>query len=246
MNFVELFFNVSKRLSDCSQNAPMANLLRDIVADYLSLCAIMVIHEDNTYDFVDDYERVAVNFIDKSGLVIIQEPIKISKQVRITLGNDSICAISKNAYFQNLTVSLKGQGSTFFCGEDVEIRSGNISSNCEPGMEIIIGTDSRISTHLCARTDDGHTIIDISNPHKAINKPAFGIHIGKHVWIGQEVMILKDVVIPDGCIVATRSLVTKRNFKQNSLLAGAPAKIIKSNVTWDKRQIHRFEKDQNI
>jgi acetyltransferase-like isoleucine patch superfamily enzyme len=54
------------------------------------------------------------------------------------------------------------------------------------------------------------------------------ISIGDNVWIGANVTILKGVVIGNNCIVATGAVVTRGEFPDNSIIAGNPAKVIKS------------------
>lgn len=54
------------------------------------------------------------------------------------------------------------------------------------------------------------------------------ISIGSNVWIGANVSILKGAHIGDNCIVATGSVVTKGEYPHNSILAGNPAKVVKS------------------
>ena len=58
------------------------------------------------------------------------------------------------------------------------------------------------------------------------------IRIGSNVWLGNQVTVLKGAVIPDGCVVATNSVVNKVFTEKNCLLAGNPAKVVRQNVRW--------------
>ena len=58
------------------------------------------------------------------------------------------------------------------------------------------------------------------------------IIIGDHVWIGQQVVILKGSNIGAQSIIGTRSLVTGKQFEKGVVIAGSPAKVMKENVTW--------------
>ena len=90
---------------------------------------------------------------------------------------------------------------------------------------ITIGQGVAISENVTIRDSDDHTIT--SNPHSK-TRP---IVIGNHVWIGMNVTILKGVTIGNGAIVAAGAVVTK-DVPEGSLVAGVPAKIIKSGVSW--------------
>ena len=53
------------------------------------------------------------------------------------------------------------------------------------------------------------------------------IIIGDNCWVGAKSIILKDVELGENCIVAAGSVVTK-SFPAGSIIAGVPAKLIKS------------------
>jgi acetyltransferase-like isoleucine patch superfamily enzyme len=60
-------------------------------------------------------------------------------------------------------------------------------------------------------------------------KPTPGtIEIGNDVWIGAQCSILKNVKIGSGCIVATGSVVLAGDYPPNSLIAGNPARVVKT------------------
>ena len=65
-------------------------------------------------------------------------------------------------------------------------------------------------------------------------------HVDDHVWLGQSVTLLKDTHIPRDCVVGAHSLVGKKDFFPNSIIAGIPAKAIKSGITWDEKRIHDY------
>jgi acetyltransferase-like isoleucine patch superfamily enzyme len=55
--------------------------------------------------------------------------------------------------------------------------------------------------------------------------------IGSNVWVGDRAIILKGVIIGSGSVIACGAVVTK-NVPENTLVAGIPAKVIKSEVHW--------------
>ena len=95
------------------------------------------------------------------------------------------------------------------------------------------------------RPSDIHTIFSLSAPSKPINQPNRGVFIGDHVWIGHRVMILKEVIIPNGCIVGALSLVTRKIFNPNSIIGGSPAKVIKEGFSWDRSTPSKYVEKLN-
>jgi acetyltransferase-like isoleucine patch superfamily enzyme len=69
----------------------------------------------------------------------------------------------------------------------------------------------------------------ISHPEKYDwTPPGQSIEIGDDVWIGANSTILKGVQIGQGCIIATGSVVLAGVYPERSLLAGNPARVVKT------------------
>ncbi len=87
-------------------------------------------------------------------------------------------------------------------------------------------------------SDHGHEFHDISIPVacQGIRKKA-PVTIGRHSWIGQNVVILPGVTIGRHCVVGANSVVTK-DIPDYSVSAGSPAQIIErynpASGTWEK------------
>jgi acetyltransferase-like isoleucine patch superfamily enzyme len=89
---------------------------------------------------------------------------------------------------------------------------------------ISIGEGAAIAKGVVIRDSDSHHID--SKPSTA------PIHIGRHVWIGTNAIVLKGVTIGDGAVVAAGAVVTK-NVPARALVGGVPAKVLKVDVTWE-------------
>lgn len=99
-------------------------------------------------------------------------------------------------------------------------------------LELNIGDNCMFAENVKFMLGDFHKIYDInSNVQTNISKK--GITIGNHVWLARDVKVLKDVSIADNTIVANGSIVTKSFDKENVLLGGCPAKILKDNINWE-------------
>ena len=57
-------------------------------------------------------------------------------------------------------------------------------------------------------------------------------------------MLLKQAQIANNSIVGIRSIVTKKFEKTNVVLAGNPAKVVKTGVNWDRAYPSQYEKEK--
>lgn len=59
-----------------------------------------------------------------------------------------------------------------------------------------------------------------------------GVFIGNHVWVGEDAYITKKVTVPSECVVGAKSVVTKRFAQENAVIAGNPARVVRTDVQW--------------
>lgn len=141
-------------------------------------------------------------------------------------------------------ISVKG---SFICGDNFRIASGgsirvdrgaeltigknffankNVQISCE--KSITIGDDVLCGWNVGFRDSDGHIIYE-NGGEKSNQKPVI---INNHVWIASYTDVLKGAEIPINCVIAWRSIVTKKFTEHNCLLGGTPCKVIRNNVDW--------------
>lgn len=94
--------------------------------------------------------------------------------------------------------------------------------------EIEIGSHCAISWNTQIMDTDFH---DIYSNGQLLN-PDKKIQIGDHVWLASHVAVNKSAVIPDGCIVASHSMINSRFKEKSSLIAGIPGKSVRTDVDW--------------
>ncbi len=94
---------------------------------------------------------------------------------------------------------------------------------------IEIGKGCLLSTEIDMRSGE-HPIYNLKDRRQY--NYAKDIKIGNHVWIGKRVQCLKGVEIADNSVIGAGSLVTKRFLETNIIVAGNPAKIIKTSINW--------------
>ena len=110
------------------------------------------------------------------------------------------------------------------CGH-VRIRIGNrnyfnrnLMIDACGGVEI--GDDNMFGPDIYI-TDSNHRFGDEVAPAR-MPMNAGRVRIGNRCWIGAKAIILKDVELGDGCVVAAGAVVTK-SFSPGSVVAGVPA-----------------------
>lgn len=97
------------------------------------------------------------------------------------------------------------------------------ASYINPTKPIIIGDDSGIGGHCLMFTHGSWNSVLDGYPVKFAP-----ITIGKKVWLPWRVFVMPGINIGDGSVIGADSLITK-DVPANSLAAGSPAKIVKSN-----------------
>lgn len=165
--------------------------------------------------------------------------IKIGRLSRLSFcqiyigGNRNIIEILDNVNLNQTEIHIEGDNNLIQIGNSTTIH-GNTHIAAIESTKIIIGNDCMFSKDIHITTGDSHSIIDLNGIR--IN-PSKDILIGDHVWIGTQVICLKGVKIANNCIVGAGSLLNKQYNEPNSILAGNPAKIIKDNISWDRKRL---------
>jgi len=175
--------------------------------------------------------------------------VSIDKSAKMELGqgelvvNDTWFSTRKRRYVSEFRLD---KDSAFVCEGDFKLVQGasiyvgpgaklvlhgggsflntNSTLNCFHHIEI--GKGCAISDNVCIADSDSHFI----DGHK--EKATAPIVIGDHVWIGKNVTIMKGVAIGNGAVVGAGSVVTK-DVLSNTVVAGNPAKSIKTIEKWE-------------
>lgn len=186
------------------------------------------------------------NFIENNGTF---------KNVSIDInGNNNTICVNKNSYLHDTKIIIQGNNHRLSIGSDcifkgqlwfedefclIEIGNNTTVEDAhiavtEPNRKIIIGSDCMLSNEIQIRTGDSHSIID-NNTGLRINT-AGDVEIGHHVWVGTRAIILKGVTVGNNAIIGGAAVVTKK-IDPYSVVAGNPATLIKSGVTWIRERI---------
>ncbi|MCI5146019.1 MAG: hypothetical protein D3923_10930 [Candidatus Electrothrix sp. AR3] len=172
---------------------------------------------DNTIEIMDDcFLTNVVFYIRGDGHKVL-----INRGCRFNRGG--------NIWFEDNSCSLLiGENSTF---EDVHL------ALTEPNSRITIGQDCMFAYDIDIRTGDSHSII-LKDSNQRINY-AKDVSIGDHVWVAAHCNLLKGSTVPNDCVIATGSVVTKKYNFQGTIIGGNPAKEIKHGITWSRKRIYK-------
>jgi acetyltransferase-like isoleucine patch superfamily enzyme len=142
------------------------------------------------------------------GHLSIDGRVEIARGARWDIGPNAHVRIGKNTYF-----------SPF----GIVVATGHMA----------VGDDCAIGWNVQVLDSDFHSIQYDRAPATAGFQPDKTISIGNHVWIGSHAKLYKGASIADGCVVAGSSVVTKRFEEPNCLIAGTPARVIRSGISWN-------------
>ena len=161
-------------------------------------------------------------------VIKIETPIHKKLHVNIAYchSNNNHTIIHKNVY---------GDWKIAYNDFDNCVEIGEETSCCNVDIRLIgntlkIGKGCMLSNNIHI-WGDGHSVLDFKTK-AVLNKPTAPILIGDHCWLGERVSLTKNAGLANDCIVGLASVVTKKFTEEHCVLAGAPAKVVKTGVTW--------------
>lgn len=99
-----------------------------------------------------------------------------------------------------------------------------------------MGDDCMCSYDIQIWCGDGHRVINKTNGD-VVNLQKRPLSIGRHCWISNNVLMTKNAVIPNNTIVGMGAVVSGKFEQEYTCIAGNPAKVVKHNVDWDRKNI---------
>lgn len=170
---------------------------------------------------------------------------RLLRQSTIFIDSNCFIEIGENCKGLNTKLQLWSCAS-LKVGRGTNLNNANIACQVFSAMEI--GDDCLFSFEEMIYAGDGHAIFLMSqakNKWIRSNPPEKDyIKIGDHVWMGYRCHVLPGAKIGDGCIIGAGSLVNKQ-FPNNCILAGDPARIIKKNCSWSGNPLYKeLEQDK--
>jgi hypothetical protein len=96
----------------------------------------------------------------------------------------------------------------------------------------VIGDDALIANGVWLRNYDMHAMHDLCTGAQ-INRPPCDTVLERHVWLGQDALLLHCEHVGMGSIVGARAMV-KGHVPPRAVVAGAPARVIREGISWGR------------
>lgn len=243
------YFYGTNHLIGAEKSIFMANIIRfvDVYIDSIGFKKIQD-NKNGIYEYSNQKIKIIGNYKDSKNNKIIA-PKNLHNCFVQFLGGDNEIIIDENANLKNCTFEMRENGKVVIkenvklhgnlrlgYGSYMEIGCGTTSTSSvyatiAEGTRLIIGDDCMFATNNQIRTDDAHPIYDV-NTGKRLNRSK-DIIIGHHVWIAYGAVVLGGAKIGDGSVIGAFSVV-KKEFPNNCVVAGVPAKLIKKDIFWER------------
>lgn len=175
------------------------------------------------------------------------EILNFRKGIRIYIGGETLNWLDTNKEYTK--IYIEKDGVTQFakdvflgCGTKIEIASKAKlvleENNVFTGKTTIIckncisfGKNNLISWENLFMDSDGHSIEYEENRNQLGE-----IKVKDNVWIGCRCTIKKNTIIGSNNVVASNTVLSRKYEKQNTIIAGNPARIVKEGVIWKSNQ----------
>ena len=136
--------------------------------------------------------------------------------------------LSPDSNFQTGEACVLDYDATIECFGQLKIGARVIfGHHCTIGCKehIEIGDDCLLAEMVSIRDHD-HNFARTDIPIRAQGATSAPVKIGRDVWLGAKVTVLKGVTIGDGAIVGANAVVT-RDIPAGAIAVGVPARVVK-------------------
>lgn len=149
------------------------------------------------------------------------------------LGSDTVMLFNDigDAYVAMPDIYLRSSGQFVFWGTGSSAVGLSMEVEGE-GMGVVIGDDALISAGVWIRNHDMHAVHDLRSGAR-INRAPVQTVLERHVWLGQDAMLLSTERVGMGAIVGSRTLV-KGSVPARVVVAGTPARVLREEVSWGR------------
>lgn len=168
-----------------------------------------------------------VSILGRGNRIRVDDPLA-ANSASFTLSGGATVHVGSDSNLNGLRVAALADGATIEIGAWSSF-NGVSQITAHERSTIRIGNFCLFGHGCNIASSDVHAVLDLATNERL--NPAGDIEIGEHVWLAPDVMVLRNTRIGRDCVVGAKSLV-RGTFPPNVSLAGVPARVIRTGVTW--------------
>lgn len=236
-NFSLRYKTLISRLFKSRKNKINAPFATQIVLQKSSRDNEIIVSNENK---CKDLKKLKILIRGNENRVVIGKNLTIKESCQITInGNNNTVILEDNIGVwlrADLRISTECQNGSIQIGNGTSIWDAEVL-NIDSGSSISIGSDCMISKGVAIQNSDQHVILSNGQVCNRAQK----LCIGNHVWVGANVSILKNTIIPEGAVIGRGAIVAGRFEEPNSVIVGVPARVVKRNIRWERGRVNDYE-----
>lgn len=167
-----------------------------------------------------------IRCIGNNNRVVIGRPLVFNK-LFVEAGNGANIVVGENAVINELWL-ISRKGASIKIGHGLHV-NGIVALRSDEEANITMGDDCLLAPGVKIWSSDMHSIFELSTG-KRINH-ARDIIIENHVWLCDEVKVLKGSIIRSNSVIGSNSVVA-REIPANSVAVGNPVQVKKTGINW--------------
>ncbi len=174
---------------------------------------------------------IRIRFFAEGGEVFIDGSTQVRGTVRVHADDCRTVIGGDNKQPSPFNITHWSRRTLAYIGRGTTSNGANLVIMGE-GAAILVAEDCMFSTGIWVKTSDMHAIVDLATD-TMVNRydNAGDIEIGRHVWVGQDVLVTLGVKVGSGAILGAKALI-REDVPEKTLWAGVPARQLRENVSW--------------
>lgn len=167
-----------------------------------------------------------IRCIGNNNKVVIRNPLVFNK-LFVEAGNGANIVVGERAAVNELWLNSP-RGASIKIGRGLQV-NGSVAIRADEEANITMGDNCLLAPGVKIWSSDMHSIFEQSTG-KRINH-ARDIIIEDHVWLCDEVKVLKGSIIRSNSVIGSNSVVA-REIPANSVAVGNPVQVKKTGINW--------------
>jgi acetyltransferase-like isoleucine patch superfamily enzyme len=150
-------------------------------------------------------------------------------QISLLLGDDNAKVFIGSETSVRASIHLFRR-PTVFIGDHTVIGQSRLMVH---HADLVIGEDCHLIEDVLIQCNDPHPIVDLTSG-APINGERCRSYLGRHVLVQRRATLLPGVRIGDGAVIQAGAVVAL-DVQPNTMVGGAPASVLREQVSWERK-----------